>query len=253
MASARDTEVLLSYYYLKTHDVTDYGQPTLGPGFRFPAAAGILRKVLRLRATTISPIIETHIATFRIDHKLSDELSVRNTLRWANYQRDMEATIATLNATDANGNPVTAATPFDLLLANRIHNKSRDNDDEALINQTDLIWKVETGAIKHTVLDRAGALAGEARSLELQLRCGSQYGRRAGAFVIDATARLRSLYQAVLHQDALTNVRWSRRNTAAVFVQDQMEFSPQWKALVGLRWEYYDTSDARPSMRTPVQ
>ena len=70
----------------------------------------------------------------------------------AQLQREMEATIATLNATDANGGPGDYRHAVRPAPRNRIHNKARDNDDDVLINQTELTWKVETGAIKHTVL-----------------------------------------------------------------------------------------------------
>ncbi|MEJ1964278.1 MAG: hypothetical protein WDO56_23125 [Gammaproteobacteria bacterium] len=80
---------------------------------------------------------------------------MKNTFRWASYQRQTEATITEgIVPTATNGTPVTAATPLDLIQVIRNHdtNRSRDNDDDALINQTDLTWKASTGSIKHTLL-----------------------------------------------------------------------------------------------------
>ena len=71
------TEVSLSYYYLKTNDVTDYGQPTLTSASPAPAM---------LKMPPVSPRKyygfanhdfaehETHIATARIDHRVNQTL-----------------------------------------------------------------------------------------------------------------------------------------------------------------------------------
>ena len=77
-------------------------------------------------------------------------MSIHNTLRVANYKREMEATIATLNNTDANGAPVTPARRSSCCMVNRKHDtgRKRDNDDDTLINQTDLTWKFGTGGIR---------------------------------------------------------------------------------------------------------
>ena len=81
------TDITLSYYYLKTKDVTDYGQPTL-----FTNALGFLG------FPPVSPEnyygyanydfadYETHIGTFTVDHRFSDTLTLRNTLRLAKLQ-----------------------------------------------------------------------------------------------------------------------------------------------------------------------
>jgi catecholate siderophore receptor len=233
------TEVELSYYFLKTSDVTDYGQPTLGPTFNFRMPPVSMEKYYGF-ANYDHTDHETHIATFRVDHKFNDALSLRNTLRYAYYRRDMEATIATLATTDVNGKAVTTATPFEQLLVNRQHNKSRDNGDHALINQTDLTWKLETGAIKHTVL------TGLELSQESLHRLNYNFDANPGLAGVQAPAATTLL----LDPDPFTSLSYTKTpnqrseaeaRTVAVLVQDQLEFTPQWKALLGLRWERYDS------------
>ncbi len=102
------TDLTFSLYYLKQKDVTDYGQPAL-----FTNAAGFFG------FPPVSPEnyygyanhdfadYETYIGTFTLDHRFNNTLSLRNTLRLANYKRESESTIATLSATAANGTPVT--------------------------------------------------------------------------------------------------------------------------------------------------
>jgi len=106
------TELSLSYYYLKTKDVTDYGQPSL-----FTNATGLFgfrdspRKYYGYANHDFTNH-ETHIGTARIDHKFNSMLSIHNTLRVAKFKRELEATIATLRATDINGAAVTRNTRY---------------------------------------------------------------------------------------------------------------------------------------------
>jgi catecholate siderophore receptor len=246
------TEVTLSYMYLKTDGQTDYGQPTLwlsaapptvpAPGLFWGMPPVDLDKYYGFANYDYTEW-ETNVATLRIDHRFSDGLSLRNTTRWANYQRNMEATIATLNTKDANGNQVTPSTPAELLLVNRSHNKSRDNDDTILINQTELTWKLETGAVKHTVLT----------GLEL---AKEKLDRMNYTFAgtVSATTPL-------LNPDPFTSLNYtktpndnnvSEAETVAVYAQDQIEFSPEWKALFGLRFERYDASVRQTDIATGV-
>jgi catecholate siderophore receptor len=240
------TDLTLSWYYLKSKDVTDYGQPT-----RFSNALGFLG------FPPVSPRTyygyehhdfahyETSIGTARLDHEFSDALSLRNTLRWAGYKRQSESTIPSLAANDANGNPVTASTPLDLLMVTRNHdtNRSRDNDDTALINQTELTWKPRVGNVGHTVL--AG--------LEI-----ARESLRRRNYILDANpvqggVQVPTSVTPYLSPDPGTVLSYSKTpnlqsianaDTVAVYAQDQLELSPQWKALVGLRWERFD-ADAR--------
>jgi len=238
------TEVTVSYMYLNTDGQTDYGQPALW--LTAPAPRGTfwgmppvgLDKYYGFANYDFTEW-ETHVATLRVDHRFSDTLSLRNSTRWANYNRNMEATIATLATKDANGNPVTPATPHELLLVDRNHSKSRDNDDTVLINQTELTWKLETGAVKHTVLT----------GLEL----GKEELDRMSYNFIGTTKDQTSLlnpnpYSQLSYTKTLNQNNVSEAETIAVYVQDQLEFSPEWKALLGVRFERYDTSVQQISM-----
>jgi catecholate siderophore receptor len=228
----KDTDVTLAYYYLKTKDVTDYGQPNLGATFNFDPPPVPLRKYYGFAKYDYTEH-DTQIASLKVDHKISNSLSLRNTLRWANYKREMEATIATINKTDANGNAVTAATPLDLLLATRSHNKARDNDDVVMFNQTDLTWKVATGAIKHTVLS----------GVEIGRENLNRWNYTFGGTVTATTSLLNPDPQTSLAYTKTPNQRAvAEANTFAASVQDQMEFSKEWKALLGVRWERIDST-----------
>jgi catecholate siderophore receptor len=235
----QSTDMTLAYYYLNTRSITDYGQPTLtNDGNRPPPVS--LQKVYGFADYDYSDW-ETNIATFKIDHRLSDDASLRNTLRWANYKRSMEATIGTLNNTrDANGNAVTANTPSELLLVDLTHNKSRDNDDSVLINQTDFTWHVATGSVVHTLL---GGMELAAEDLDRKNYTFTGI-TRATTSLVNPDNFLPLSYTKTPNQRSIAEA-----DTVALYVQDQVDVTSQWKALLGVRWDHIDstvrTEDAR--------
>jgi catecholate siderophore receptor len=250
------TEITASYFYLKTHDVTDYGQPTIPP---------IVTGDGTFHMPPISPRNyygyekydhtkhDTQIGTFRIDHRFNQNVTLRNVTRYAQYERETEATIPSLRATDINGQPIGPNTPIENLMVTRNHdgNRSRNNDDDAFVNQTDITWRIATGGIKHTVLG----------GLELARERLNRWN-----FVIDAdpnTAGIQTPNVAtpLTNPDSGTTLNFTKvpavrskaqGDTIGIYVQDQMEFSEQWKALAGLRWEHYDSEARNESYATGV-
>lgn len=238
------TEITLSYYYLKTSDVTDYGQPSLTPaatGTGFFAMPPVSPRNYYGYANHDYSDHETQIANFRVDHRFGGGATLRNTTRYARYERQLEATISTLRATDINGAPVTPATPLESLMVTRNHDggRTRDNDDRALINQTDMTWKLSTGAVKHTVL---GGLEMAREKLHRWNYALDANPNQAGVQApTSATPLLGPDPHTDLTYTKIPNVRVrAQGDTIATFVQDQMELSEQLKALLGVRWERYE-------------
>lgn len=249
------TDITLSYYYLKTDDVTDYGQPTLPPsvtGGNFEMPPYSPRNYYGYANHDFSHH-ETNIATAKIEHRATRDVTIRNVTRWARYERQIEATIPNFSNVDRLGRPVTTATPLEDLLVVRNHdgNRSRNNDDDALINQTDVSWKFNAGGMKHTLLT----------GLELARERLDRYN-----FILDAnpnqagiqtptstTSYLDPDPSTVLSYTKVPNIRSiAQGDTLATFAQDQIEFSEQWKALVGLRWERYAAEARNESYATGV-
>src|SRR5690606_31043967 len=71
------TEVTLSYQYLRTRDVPDYGIVHL-----FGRPAPVDPSNFYGFPTRDYDHLDTHIATLRVDHRFSEALSLRNTLAW---------------------------------------------------------------------------------------------------------------------------------------------------------------------------
>jgi catecholate siderophore receptor len=239
-----DTELSLSYMYLKTSDVTDYGQPTLfTAGTGFFGFAPVSAEAYYGFANHDLANHKTQMTTARFDHRFNTLVSLRNSTRWATYERRMEATIPSLRATDANGNPVTTSTPLDLLVVTRNHdtNRSRDNDDDALINQTELVWRFPTGGVRHTLLT----------GLELARERLNRKNYALDADPVSAGVQVATSPTPLLDPNPYTELSYSkainqkalaRGETVAAYVQDQFEMTQTWKALVGLRFEHYDAS-----------
>jgi len=248
----QSTDLTLAWYYLKQRDVTDYGQPTLygnAPGFfGFPPVSP--RKYYGYENYDYAHY-ETNIGTARLDHEFSETLTLRNVLRWASYKRQSESTIPSLTATDANGNPVTTETPLELLLVTRNHdtNRTRDNDDTALINQTELTWTPTTGNVGHTVL--AGLELAREKLDRLNYALDADPAQDGVQTPTSRTPYLSPDLSTRLSYTKTPNLRGlSEGDTIALYAQDQLEFSPEWKALLGVRWERFQ-ADARTEAQSP--
>jgi len=238
------TEATLSYYYLKTQDVTDYGQPTLSAaktGTGQAAMPPISADKYYGFANHDFTNHETGIFTFKLEHEFNRNLSIRNTLRAANYKRQVEATIATLRNTDANGAAVTPNTPLSLLMVNRNHDggRTRDNDDDTLVNQTDVTWKFNALGWKHTLVT----------GVELSREKLNRWNYLMDADPLTAGTQLVTAPTPLLNPDPYTVLSYTKTpnqraltqaSTLAVYAQDQVEFNQRWKAVAGLRWERYE-------------
>jgi len=240
------TQLTGSWYWFKARDVTDYGQPTLfsaSQGFwGFPDVSP--RKSYGYEKYDYAHY-ETNIVDLRVDHQFSGTLSLNSTLRYARYERQSESTIPSLAPLDANGHPVTRDTPRDLLLVNRNHDtgRTKDNDDDALISQTEVVWKPVTGTVRHLVLG----------GLELARERIDRVNYALDANPDVAGVQTPTSPTPFLNPDPSTTLSYTKTpnlrgkaeaKTLALYAQDQMTLAPQWKALVGVRWERYE-SDAR--------
>ena len=232
-----------SWYWFKQRNVTDYGQPSLYTGalgfWGYPEMVSP-RKYYGFERYDYADY-EVNIGDLRLDLQFTGDLSLSSTLRWARYERQSESTISTLDTTDFNGNPVTRDTPVELLRVNRRHDtgRTRDNDDEALISQTELVWKAATGSVRHQVL---GGVLLARENLD---RLNYQLDADPNTPGVQAPSAITSFVDpdpsTALSYTKIENARGnSTADSFSLYVQDQMEFSPRWKALLGVRYDHYD-------------
>ena len=236
-------DVTLSYFFLKTEDVTDYGQPSLLPAYtgtgQFAMPPVSPEKYYGYASHDYADH-RTNIASAKVEWRIDRNVTLRNILRVARYERSVEATIATMANTDMNGAPVTPNTPLELLRVTRNHDsgRTRDNDDHAIINQTDVTWRLQSGSTRHLVLT----------GLELAREKLDRIGYTLDADAGQAGTQTPTSFTSLLNPDPSTRLAYTKSpnvralaegRTVATYVQDQIEFSEQWKALLGVRYDNY--------------
>jgi len=134
------TQFTLGYFLQNEDNVPEYGIPYL---FGKPAPVD--------RANFYGLVDEdyertlTNVFTLRIDHRFSDQLSLRNTSRFS--RTDREARVTTLSIA---GTP-TPSTPLADISVNRGTRPGRDTEESILINQTELTARFVALGVKHIV------------------------------------------------------------------------------------------------------
>lgn len=160
-----------------------------------------------------------------VEHKTDAGLTIRNRTRYADYDKFYQNVFP--GAVDGTGTSVS------------ISAYNNDTQRQNLFNQTDLIYSFQTGSVKHTLLG----------GLELGRQKTSNY-RETGRFPTNGNATSISaplsnptIFVPVTFQnngtsDANNN---ATNDTVAVYVQDQIELSPQWQVIAGLRFDRFTT------------
>jgi len=186
----------------------------------------------------------------RIEHDFSESLKLRNSLRYGNYDKFYQNVFAS-GAVTPNANTQVLEVPMQAYFAN--------TERENLFNQTDLIYKLATGSVQHTLL--TGIELGRQRTDNLRLS-----GRFADGS--DADANPDSTFVAPAASPTIDQelVAWVQGGSSdgnnegvaevvALYLQDQIEFAPQWQAVLGLRYDHFEMdftnrrSDAAPADR----
>ena len=235
------TDLTLSYYYLKSKDVTDYGQPSIFANGTFLGFPNVSPKNYYGYANHDFADYETHIATFRLDHQFNERIEPAQHAAFRELQarvgihdRDTHCNRCERRAGDALDAAVTAsrdAKPRQRADARqrrrRLHQSDRAHVDAR-----------PPGSVKHTVLT----------GLEL---AHEKLDRRN--YILDANptvagAQAPTSFTSFLAPDPSTRLTYTKTpnldavaegDTVALYAQDQLELSPHWKALLGLRYEHF--------------
>jgi catecholate siderophore receptor len=185
----------------------------------------------------------TDAGSFYIEHRFSDMVSIRSRTRYADYKKFYQnvfpGAVNTTTQTTPAGLPAGVYAPGTIVAINAYNNAQRRRN---LINQTDFNAKFSTGSIEHTVL------------------IGAEFGRqttdnlRNSGFFPTATAPLgvssifvpitdtRISRPDVLFREISTDGdNYSIAKVAAGYVQDQIDLSPMFQVIVGIRYEHYNT------------
>lgn len=220
------TEVAISALHQRSKEVPDYGLPFTQNGTKENPAKPVDVDIDNFFGFT-DDFFDQDVDALgaRIEHKFSPTLSLRNQTQ---YSR-----------TKTHAAPTVFPSAFVTATTTGRDRREREQDDESLYNQTDLITKFATGVTKHTLVTGA--------------EIGRDYYRRQGYTWGSAT------YVAGPNDEPIqnlsdpsygpmpSNVPRTRDATRseneadafAVYVNDTLELNPQWKLVGGLRWDRY--------------
>ncbi|QGZ97069.1 TonB-dependent receptor [Terricaulis silvestris] len=160
----------------------------------------------------------------RFEHEFGGGVRLVNHTRWGIYDKYYQNIFA--GATSGGGANV----------AIEAYNNATDRD--SLFNQTDLTFDVATGSLQHTIL--AG--------IEVGRQITDNF--RETGFFTDVSPTATSIIVPVSNPRYTGPVAFSQGATDAdnhgtatqysVYLQDQIEFSPRWQAVVGVRFDRFE-------------
>lgn len=241
--AGENTLITLGYEYFRDQRTTDRGIPSYANAFngtRFPVATD--RETFFGDPDASRGDVEVNALSALVEHDFGDGTVLRNRTRIASYDKYYGNVFP--------GNVNAAATTV-ALSAYR-----QDTDRKNLLNQTDLIFSATTGTVEHKFM--TGVEFGRQETDNLRrsglfvLGSGSPCLNLTGATGCTVPLTAPTLSPTVIYANNSVGGNGDARNTgvakvAAVYAQDQIEFSPKWSAIVGLRYDQFgvDFTDLR--------
>jgi catecholate siderophore receptor len=225
------TEITLSALVAHNRDMPDYGvlavngRPLDVPRNTFYGL------------TDDRTVQDVGILSARIEHKISPNLTLRNQTQYSNYRTDARETYPNNVGTFSGGvfTPLATASTGNYTglplsqLSLRLVSHDRVIKDQSLNNQTDLIAKFDTGAIKHTLV------AGAELSRDLY---DNQTTSRNNLPVISV---LNPAYGATPGNSVTSagNLGKGDATSFGAYINDTLELNKQWKVVGGVRWDRF--------------
>ncbi|OTG90010.1 TonB-dependent receptor [Acinetobacter sp. ANC 3813] len=239
------TRATLSYYYLKSDDTPDSGVPywnaadKTATGKPLNAKQGIFYGWLDRDFQKQ----ENQIGTIKLEHDLTDNLTISNTAVYSNSKNDYIWT----QPDDSQKNIANGE------VWRRVN--SRITDTNTFTDQLALTGKFNTGAIKHSF--NLGAEYSDQESDKGSYTVTSKSGKpitgspATGACSLGIGAASDYWCTDAFNPNSkdpwLGNVAANKAvttttaNTTSVYLLDSIEFNPQWLLDIGVRWDKFET------------
>jgi catecholate siderophore receptor len=161
---------------------------------------------------------ETKALNAMIEHAFNDNLSIRNRTRYASYDKFYQ----NVYADGAVANNLFAVGAY------------RDTTDRKnFINQTDIIYKINTGRFEHQLL--AGMEVGTQKTTNARFIAGTSER------ISSSVSALSPTYTLPISLSNTSRNQASEIDIFALYVQDQIKISEQWEAIVGVRHDQLKT------------
>jgi catecholate siderophore receptor len=170
--------------------------------------------------------IDTYALNSLIEHTFDNQLTVRNRTRYASYDKFYQNVYPNGPATaeDASGTVAVAA-----------YNNAQQRDN--IFNQTDFLYKANTWGVQHELL--AGVEYG--RQVTDNLRNSGFFNNSATSANVPFLNPI-TLVPITYRPNATDANNHGVVEAVAVYVQDQITILPQVKAVLGLRYDNFDTN-----------
>ena len=251
------TRGTLSYYYLKTDDIPDSGIPYNNP---FSSNADPKKDFTHLNGNG-KPIDvqqgtyygwkdrdfqkqENQVGTFKLEHDLTDNLTLSNTAVYTKSKNDYLWT----NPDDSKGNFYNKTTgALDGSVWRRTN--SRVGDTDGFTDQLALTGKFDTGAFKHRF--NTGVEYSDQKTDRTQYILNGLDSTGSANNTCNAAAIASGWCTSVQNP---SNVPWTgsistdgadryniRSKNQSVYFLDNIELSPQWLLDLGVRWDKFET------------
>ncbi len=215
---ATDTKLLLQYTNAADKRLTDFGIPALdGRPVNVPVGAYYGSSNAAQDDTTTSG---NQAFTATLNHRFNDAWSVRNITRWYDYELDRYNTLPG-GTTDPATRTVGRMRAFIL------------RDESGLFNQTDLTWRNQLGGLRQEWL--MGMELGQQKK-----RSESVSGGADRVPLFNPQGRPAPTIPAANYNADNAIPSHTTQDTAALYWQNQITLAPQWKALVGVRYDVFD-------------
>ena len=170
---------------------------------------------------------ETHstvrAATALFEHQFGDSVTLRNRTRYGDYDKFYQNVYP--GVVDATGSNVQIVA----------YNNAMQRDN--FFNQTDLLFSLESGALKHSLL--AGVELGRQVTDNFRNTGFFDTISPTTTFVVVPVSDPRTTLPVSFRQSATDADNHGVATIAAAYVQDQIEFSPRWLATLGLRYDNF--------------
>jgi len=217
-----DTSLLLQADYLSDRRVTDFGIPAYR-GRPVDVPARTYYGAANARNTDFSESEVTSLG-FTLNHRFSDQLSIRNAFRRYDYSLDRNNTLV---------GSVNEAT-----LRASLNRSNVKRDEDGYFNQTELIQKLDMAGTKHQIL--YGAEFGKQNKDQL-FRTQNNIATVSLFNPVPPVLPFR-----VTAAPATDNLGIMK--TASFYLQDLVTISDHWKALAGVRYDKFqqETDERRP-------
>jgi catecholate siderophore receptor len=215
---SENTKLTLNYLRQREDSVFDYGVPMVNGR---PADVSIdtfygFKDDRKQR-------YEADVATAIFEHQFSDAFSVKNTLRYGDYERNYRTHLFT----SANGS--TGAGEV------RLSQSLRRNTQENLFNQTDFVLKTPVFGLDNTL-----AFGTEFGTEKYDFKSKNSTGNRNISIFDPVAADTWGTGRANDFSGTLATDRLTKTYTRAAYVLDQLELNTQWKVLAGLRYDVFE-------------